>query len=40
MFSNIFSSFTNLYKLSKTLRFELNSVGKTQELLKENQEKK
>jgi len=28
--------FTNLYELSKTLRFELMPVGKTQEMLEEN----
>lgn len=32
-----FSNFTNLYELSKTLRFELKPIGETQELLKENQ---
>lgn len=26
-----FASFTNLYELSKTLRFELKPIGKTQE---------
>jgi len=31
-----FSSFTNLYELSKTLRFELKPVWKTQDLLKQN----
>ena len=30
-----FDNFTNLYELSKTLRFELRPVGKTSELLKE-----
>ncbi len=35
--SKSFSSFTNLYELSKTLRFELNPVGETQKLLDENQ---
>src|SRR3989344_2646783 len=34
---NIFSNFTNLYSLSKTLRFELKPVGKTEEFLKTNQ---
>lgn len=32
---SIFESFTGLYKLSKTLRFELKPVGKTAEFLKE-----
>jgi len=31
-----FSDFTNLYSLSKTLRFELQPVGKTEEILKNN----
>lgn len=31
-----FEDFTNLYELSKTLRFELKPVGKTQEMLEEN----
>ncbi len=31
-----FQNFTNLYELSKTLRFELKPIGKTEELLKEN----
>lgn len=34
--SNPFASFTNHYSLSKTLRFELKPVGKTQEMLKQN----
>ncbi len=33
----IFKDFTNLYELSKTLRFELKPVGETQKMLKENQ---
>lgn len=33
---NLFSDFTNLYSLSKTLRFELKPVGKTQEMLEKN----
>lgn len=33
---NIFSNFTNLYSLSKTLRFELKPIGKTEEFLKKN----
>ncbi|MBU0999953.1 hypothetical protein KKE78_00965 [Patescibacteria group bacterium] len=33
---NLFSEFTNLYSLSKTLRFELKPVGKTEEFLKKN----
>lgn len=33
---NVFEGFTNLYELSKTLRFELKPVGRTEELLKEN----
>jgi len=32
-----FSEFTNLYELSKTLRFELKPVGNTQKMLDENQ---
>lgn len=31
-----FSQFTNKYSLSKTLRFELKPVGKTLEMLREN----
>jgi len=31
---NLFSEFTNLYSLSKTLRFELKPVSETEELLK------
>ncbi|RUA12253.1 MAG: hypothetical protein DSY82_01715, partial [Flavobacteriia bacterium] len=31
-----FDKFTNQYSLSKTLRFELKSVGETQRLLEEN----
>lgn len=31
-----FDTFTNLYSLSKTLRFELKPVGKTQEMLEKN----
>ena len=31
-----FSSFTNKYSLSKTLRFELKPIGKTAEMLKEH----
>lgn len=34
---NLFSEFTNLYELSKTLRFELKPVGKTQAMLEENE---
>jgi len=37
MSSSIFDKFTNLYSLSKTLRFELKPVGKTQEMLEEAQ---
>lgn len=33
---NLFSDFTNLYSLSKTLRFELEPIGKTEEFLKKN----
>ncbi len=33
---SVFDQFTNKYSLSKTLRFELKPVGKTQEMLKEN----
>ncbi len=32
-----FSDFTNLYEISKTLRFELKPVGETEKLLEENQ---
>ena len=31
-----FEEFTNLYELSKTLRFELKPIGETQEMLEEN----
>ncbi len=31
-----FENFTNQYELSKTLRFELKPVGKTQKMLEEN----
>jgi len=34
---NSFAGFTNLYELSKTLRFELKPVGETEKLLSENQ---
>ncbi len=34
---NAFDGFTNLYELSKTLRFELKPVGNTQKMLEENQ---
>jgi len=34
---SIFSSFTNQYSLSKTLRFELKPIGKTQQMLDEAQ---
>lgn len=34
--SSPFDSFTNLYSLSKTLRFELKPIGKTRDLLEEN----
>jgi predicted kinase len=33
---NDFSKFTNLYEVSKTLRFELKPVGETQTMLEEN----
>ena len=33
----LFDQFTNQYSLSKTLRFELKPVGKTRDLLEENQ---
>jgi len=33
---NIFEKFTNQYSLSKTLRFELKPIGKTQSLLEKN----
>ena len=36
MKKNNFENFTNLYPLSKTLRFELKPVGRTEELLKLN----
>lgn len=36
MSSNLFDKFTNLYSLSKTLRFELKPIGKTNDLLIEN----
>jgi len=32
---SVFDDFTNLYSLSKTLRFELKPVGKTQKMLEE-----
>ena len=32
-----FEKFTNLYELSKTLRFELKPVGETQQMLEDNQ---
>ncbi|MEK9165958.1 MAG: type V CRISPR-associated protein Cas12a/Cpf1 [Patescibacteria group bacterium] len=35
--SNLFEQFTNQYELSKTLRFELRPVGKTEEILKINE---
>lgn len=35
--SNLFGDFTNLYELSKTLRFELKPVGNTQKMLEENE---
>ncbi|MCF7917609.1 type V CRISPR-associated protein Cas12a/Cpf1 [Candidatus Gracilibacteria bacterium] len=38
MSDNIFSKFTNLYSLSKTLRFELKPVGKTLENMKKQLE--
>lgn len=34
---NVFENFTNLYELSKTLRFELKPVGNTQKMLEENE---
>jgi len=34
--TNTFAGFTNLYELSKTLRFELKPVGETEKLLEEN----
>ncbi len=34
--NNNFSNFTNLYEISKTLRFELKPVGETEKLLIEN----
>lgn len=36
MTTSIFDQFTNKYSLSKTLRFELKPVGKTKELLEQN----
>jgi CRISPR-associated protein Cpf1 len=33
---NTFAKFTNQYSLSKTLRFELKPVGKTQQMLENN----
>lgn len=33
---NVFEGFTNLYELSKTLRFELKPIGKTADLLRKN----
>lgn len=33
----MFNNFTNLYSLSKTLRFELKPVGNTQQMLEDNQ---
>jgi CRISPR-associated protein Cpf1 len=35
--TNIFEGMTNLYSLSKTLRFELKPVGKTLENIKKNE---
>lgn len=34
--SSIYSKFTNIYSLSKTLRFELKPVGNTEKMLEEN----
>ena len=34
--ASLFSNFTNLYSLSKTLRFELKPVGDTQKILDQN----
>ena len=34
--ADIFSEFTNLYSLSKTLRFELKPIGKTLENMRDN----
>jgi len=31
-----FETFTNIYELSKTLRFELRPVGNTQKMLEDN----
>ncbi len=36
MTNSIFSKFTNQYSLSKTLRFELRPVGKTEKMLRDN----
>jgi CRISPR-associated protein Cpf1 len=36
MIKTSFNKFTNLYPLSKTLRFELKPIGKTEEMLKES----
>lgn len=36
MADSVFKEFTNLYEMSKTLRFELKPIGKTKELLDEN----
>ena len=33
--SGYFDNFTNLYKVNKTLRFELKPIGKTEEIIKE-----
>ena len=33
---NVFKDFTNLYELSKTLRFELKPIGNTQKMLEDN----
>ncbi|MBI5614149.1 type V CRISPR-associated protein Cas12a/Cpf1 [Candidatus Gottesmanbacteria bacterium] len=37
MVDSLFSDFTNIYSLSKTLRFELKPIGNTQKMLEENQ---
>lgn len=37
MSKKTFEEFTNRYELSKTLRFELKPIGKTQEMLEDNQ---
>jgi hypothetical protein len=37
MIDNGFGKFTNRYSLSKTLRFELKPIGKTREMLEENE---